>query len=318
VTGYLPKIPTLIRGVTAGLLLCAAAAVPAQNASDAELCANITGNPDLAIQHCTKAIDSKRYAGEFLSRLHYNRGVEYAVKGMPDRALADYDAAIRLDAKFVDAYYSRGNIWSSKGESDRALADFDSALRLNPKDKSALGSRAFEWTVKGDYTRAIADHDAVLQLDAKSAMAFFGRGRARFYAGDAKSAINDLQQAMQLEPNSYTALWLYLARRRAGMDADELLQQGTADIRGGGWPWPVVVLFLGRTDVNSVMAAATDPNATRQREQRCEANFYVAHWYLLRNERDRALPHLKEAQSDCPHEFLEHEGAIAELHRLAK
>jgi lipoprotein NlpI len=123
---------------------------------------------------------------------------------------------------------------------------------------------------------------------------------------------------MKLEPSSYTALWLYLTRKRAGIEADELLEQGTADIRGGGWPWPVVVLFLGRTDIDSVMAAATDRDAARQREQRCEANFYVAQWYLLRNDRDRALPLLKEAQSGCPREFLEHEGAVAELRRLTK
>ena len=307
---------TIARGIAAAILLCAASVAPGQAPSDAELCANITRNPDLSIQHCTRAIESGKFSGDPLSRLHFNRGVELAVKGLYDRAITDFDAAIGINPGFGDAYYGRGNAWGNKGNADRAIADFDAAIRLNPRDKSALGSRAYEWMIKGDYARAIADHDAVIQLDPKSAMSYNGRGRGRLYTGDYARAIPDLQEAMKLEPSSYTALWLYLTRKRAGIEADELLEQGTADIRGGGWPWPVVVLFLGRTDIDSVMAAATDRDATRQRDQLCEANFYVAQWHLLRNDRGRALPLLKEAQSSCPREFLEHEGAVAELRRL--
>ena len=309
-------IITLARSAAAAMLLCVASIAPGQAPQDAELCFNITRNPDLAIQHCSRAIESGKFSGELLARLHYNRAVELSGKGQYDRAITDCDAAIGLNPKFSDAYYVRGNALSSKGDADRAIADFDTAVRLNPKDKSALGSRAFEWMIKGDYARAIADHDNVIQLDPKSAMSYNGRGRARLYSGDYARAIPDLQEAMKIEPNAYTALWLYLTRKRAGIEADELLEQGTADIRGGGWPWPVVVLFLGRTDIDSVMAAATDRDAALQRDKHCEANFYVAQWHLLRNDRARALPLLKEAQSGCPREFLEHEGAVAELRRL--
>ncbi|MNC90265.1 lipoprotein NlpI [compost metagenome] len=78
------------------------------------------------------------------------------------------------------------------------------------------------------------------------------------------------------------------------------------------------MLYLGRTDINSVMAAATDRDAKIQREQRCEANFYVAHWHLIRNNRDLAVALLKDAQADCPKDFMEYEGAVAELRRLGK
>jgi tetratricopeptide (TPR) repeat protein len=193
---------TLARGAVAAVLLCAASVAQGQAPQDAELCFNITRNPDLAIQHCTRAIESGKFSADLLARLHYNRAVELSGKGQYDRAISDCDAAIGLNPKFSDAYYVRGNSWSSKGDSDRAIADFDSALRLNPKDKSALGARAFEWMIKGDYARAIADHDAVIQLDPKSSMSYNGRGRARLYTGDYARAIPDLQEAMKLEPSS--------------------------------------------------------------------------------------------------------------------
>ena len=310
------RLPSPSRPLAAALLLVASIAA-AQAPNDAERCTGNTNNPDLAIKHCSAAIDSGKFSGDSLSRLYYSRAVEYAAKGMHERAIADYDASIKFDPKFGDAYYSRGNAWSARGDSDRAMSDFDMALKLNPKDRFVLGSRAFEWTVRGEYARAIADHDAVLQMDPKAAVAVFGRGRAHFYNGDNARAVADLELAMKLEPSPYTAIWLYLARKRGGADAESALDNETREGRAA-WPGQIVVLYLGRTDTNSVMAAATDRDAKIQREQRCEANFFIAHWHLLRGNRDQAVGLLKEAQAGCPKDFMEYEGAVAELRRLQK
>jgi lipoprotein NlpI len=286
---------------------------------DAERCENLKSNPDQAIQHCTRAIESGKLSGEPLARLHYHRGVEWAAKGIYDRAITDYDTALGLNPKFTDALYNRGNAWSNKGESDKAIADYDAAIRLNPKDPTSLIGRAVELTVKGEYGRAIADYDAAIVLDGKSAMSFLGRGRTRFYAGEFARSAADLEQALKLQPNGYTALWLYLARKRGGTsDAEEMLETDARQDRGTSWPGTIIVLYIGRTDADSVLAASTDKDPRKQAEKRCEANFYLAHWYLLRGDRERALPLLKEAQSGCPNEYLEHEGAVAELRRLTK
>jgi lipoprotein NlpI len=66
------------------------------------------------------------------------------------------------------------------------------------------------------------------------------------------------------------------------------------------------------------MASAIDRDAKKQGEQACEASFYVAQWQLLRKENDRAVALLKQAQSTCPRDFIEREGAVIELRRLAK
>ena len=312
------KYITIACGLAAAVLLTAPAAAQAQPVNDAERCTSISGNPDLAIQHCTRAIESGRYSGEVLAKLHHSRGIEWAAKGIHDRAIADYDAALRLNPRYSDAFHNRGNAWSSKGDTDRAIADFDAAIALNPKDALSHSSRAFEWTAKGDYARAIADYDAALRLNPKSPSAYLARGRVRLYTGDNPRAIADLEEAFKAEPNQYTALWLYLARKRSGAyNAEELLDGETRAARGG-WPSVIVVLYLGRTDRDSVFAASVDADARKQHEQRCEANFYLAHWHLLKGERERAAPLLKEAQGGCPREFLEYEGAVAELRRLQK
>ncbi len=50
-----------------------------------------------------------------------------------DKALSEYDEAIRLDPKNGMAYCGRGAASTEKGEFDKAIASFDEAIRLDPQ-----------------------------------------------------------------------------------------------------------------------------------------------------------------------------------------
>jgi tetratricopeptide (TPR) repeat protein len=72
----------------------------------------------------------------------YIRGNDWAERGEFDRALVDYDAALRMDPLFIEAFVNRGVVWARKGDLDRAIADYDAALRLNPRDGKAIRNRS--------------------------------------------------------------------------------------------------------------------------------------------------------------------------------
>lgn len=294
--------------------------VAAQTGADAELCRSISNNPDLAIKHCTRALDSGKLSPQDRAQALLNRGVEWANKKDFDRAIADYDAALKIDPKLADALHNRGSAWAYKGDPDRAIADFDAALRINPKGADVLHARAVELTVKGEYARALADYDSALRLDPKAAGEIaFPRARTLFYSGNYPRAIEEFERAHKAAPSDYAALWLYLARKRGGIaGAEDMLDEATRAGQRAGWPSAVIALYLGRTDLQSVMNASIDSNAERQREQRCEANYYAAHWHLIQNAPDRALALLQEAERSCPKQFFEYEGTLAELRRLQK
>ena len=57
----------------------------------------------------------------------------YADKQEYDRAIADYDEAIRLNPEVATAFNNRGNAYADKHLYDRAIADYDEAIRLNPR-----------------------------------------------------------------------------------------------------------------------------------------------------------------------------------------
>ena len=298
------------------LVIFAAAAMSANAAQTEPECGSIINNPEASIKACTRLIEFGSLERPELAKAYYVRGAEWAVQGNHDRAIADFTTAIDLDPKLAGVHYSRALSHSERGDHDRAIADYDAVLRLAPKETKAYVGRAFEWNVKGDHKRAIADFDEVIRLDASSMSAWFGRGRARFYAGEFMSAASDFIRAHQIDPGIYTALWLFLARKRADIPGEKTLALEAGTSGEGEWPSPIVGLYLGRITPDAVQKAATNSDPTRQRDQRCEANFYIAHWHLLRGAREPAARLLDEARSGCSGSFLEHEGAIAELRRM--
>ena len=68
------------------------------------------------------------------------RAAAYERKDQIDRAIGDYDIALRLDPTLADIFNARGELWRKKGDRPRALADFGAAIKLNPNHSAARGS----------------------------------------------------------------------------------------------------------------------------------------------------------------------------------
>ena len=71
-----------------------------------------------------------------------NRGSAWGAKGDLDRAIADFDEAVRLDPKDAQAYYNRGTAWEKKRRLREALADFKMHSQLAPSNPD--GRKAVE------------------------------------------------------------------------------------------------------------------------------------------------------------------------------
>ena len=154
-----------------------------------------------------------------------NRGDTYTNKGDNDRAIADYNEAIRLDPKSVLALSARGVAYAKKGDYDRAIADFNRAIRLDPKSTHAFRNRGVVYATKGDNDRAIADFNEAIRLDPKSAHAFSARGVAYANKGDNDLAIADFNEAIRLDPNNAVA---FCSRGKAKLNSNDV--SGNADV----------------------------------------------------------------------------------------
>ena len=164
-------------------------------------------DPDVTIVGCTAVIQSVQETNYIRAIAFSYRGAAYYQKGDHNRAIQDFDQALRLNPNYAEAFSNRGNVYNDKGNYDQAIQDFDQALGLSPNLAYAYNGRGNAYNDKGNYDRAIQDFDQALRLSPNYAYAFNGRGTAYSGKGNYDRAIQDFDQALRLSANYVEALY---------------------------------------------------------------------------------------------------------------
>ena len=158
---------------------------------------------DQTIAGCTRVIQSGRENQRDLASAYFNRGLAYGHKGDFDRAIRDFDQAIKINPNYVEALYCRGLTYSL---CDRAIQDYDEAIKLNPDYVKAISNRGNAYLAKRQYDRAIQDYDQAIKLDPNEAIPLNNRGNAYYQIDQVDRAIQDFDLAIKLNPNYPDAL----------------------------------------------------------------------------------------------------------------
>jgi len=107
-----------------------------------------------------------------------NRGLTEAAMKDYDKAIADYDQAIRMEQR-ASFLTNRGDSYQYKGELGTALDNYNAALRLDPNFAQAYNNRAVLYKKMGERSKALADYEAALRLDPGNENAANGRRTMR-------------------------------------------------------------------------------------------------------------------------------------------
>src|SRR5262249_14013005 len=84
------------------------------------------------------------------AQAHNNRGHAHERKLDYDKAIADYDEAIRLDPKYRLAWLNRGRTWQASGKLEKALDDYKAAIRLDPRSPWGYALQASIYSSSAD------------------------------------------------------------------------------------------------------------------------------------------------------------------------
>jgi rhomboid protease GluP len=112
-------------------------------------------------------------------------------------------------------------------------------------------------------------------------------------------------------PEAYLSIWIYILEARDDTaKAAAAFAQRVKEVRAKVWPYPVASFYLGQMSVEQLDAAAAD------NDQKCEANFYVGEWHLLKGDVASARKRFEQASAGCPSNLMERDMAAIEAKRL--
>jgi len=138
--------------------------------------------------------------------LHPNNGNAYDIRafcytalGDYDRAIADYNIGIAHDPH-PGTIFERGQAYLKKKDYQKALADLNRSIALQANFAPAYPLRAEAYIGLKEYDRAVADAEQAARLENSAA----NRGSLGWYqylAGKLPEAITNEQMAVKMDPN---------------------------------------------------------------------------------------------------------------------
>lgn len=173
--------------------------------NSAQKCNEIKDDPDLTIEYCTKIINSTDLSAESLAASTAKRGYAYYHKGDFGLAIADFDAAIRLNPNNALVYIARGMAYDySERNYEKTIDNFSSAIRLEPNNARYYNFRCWALVLNGDAELALSDCSKSLELDPSNPNAFDSRGIAQFALGNYLAALKDYDKAIELNSEAWS------------------------------------------------------------------------------------------------------------------
>jgi formylglycine-generating enzyme required for sulfatase activity/tetratricopeptide (TPR) repeat protein len=181
------------------------------------------------IRACTQALASEEKKAEEKALFYLHRGQAHARQNLADKALADFQEAIRHNQELPQAHYGQGMLFLHEGDYQGAEQEFETALGLNPDHEPAKailarikkGEKLREWNFssaaeaenRGDFRAALFLYTELLTSDALAGARFptfaVHDNRANIYLAQEQypAAIKEFDAALKLNPDYVSALY---------------------------------------------------------------------------------------------------------------
>jgi len=152
-----------------------------------------------ALKKKQKELDEKQFLLNEYAEEYYHLGLECLEMNEPKAAITNFDKAIRMNPRYVDAFVSKARTQLDTGRLRESLDTVNQALGISPLHFKALSSRGKIYYALQDYESAVSDLDRCVRLKDDNIS-------AHQLLGDVYSAMGEEEQA--------TLLWAIAERLR--------------------------------------------------------------------------------------------------------
>jgi tetratricopeptide (TPR) repeat protein len=128
------------------------------------------------ISGCSTLIDTPGLPQEQRSLAHGMRALAYSLLGLFDKALQDYDEALKINPDYPLALNNRAWSYYKLGRPRDGIADVEKALQISPASPYALDTRAHIRQALGDAKAAFEDYDLAMRAGGASIVKMYQCG----------------------------------------------------------------------------------------------------------------------------------------------
>lgn len=147
----------------------------------------------------------KGYASGQTAKSYYSAGLIKMVSKQYKEALSDFNKAIKIDNKFVDAYFNRGIVYEKLDEINKAINDYSKVISLQPNMYQAYNNRGLLYFGISDYNKAIKDFSTSIRIKDNYAFTYLYRSNTYLVLGKIDLAKADAEKVIELLPNYFKA-----------------------------------------------------------------------------------------------------------------
>ena len=165
---------------------------PEQLRKDAALCFSVAIDLNPLIEACTRLIDSGQANASQLGAVYAQRGDCQRLQ-QPERALADYNEALKIQVNAPKVLTDRAFVYMTLGQFDNAIEDLNKAIDLLPQ-KSAGRARYYRGSIfrkRKDYDRAMNDLNEAVNQDGRNPDVYLARGEVEQAQQKLEAALSD-------------------------------------------------------------------------------------------------------------------------------
>ncbi len=161
------------------------------------------------IDACTHLIESKDVADPQMANAYNQRGFLQKLS-QPDRALADYDAALKLQPDAPLVLTNRAYIYITRNRNDDAMADLTKAIELFPPTQAGYARylRGYDYFRRKDYDRAMEDLNEAVPHMPSNPYPYLARGEVEQARQQWDAALRDFDEFSRFAPRNARGLIL--------------------------------------------------------------------------------------------------------------
>lgn len=155
------------------------------------------GRATLAVLLASLAVLTLACSGEANER--NKAGVSHMIVGALEKAIVEFDGAIRADPDMALAYYNRGQASFKLDRFEEAKNDYGQAATLDTGSSLFNTKRGDVYVSLGQYEQAVQEQNQIINRDSEFALAYYNRGGAYVELGRRDEAIQDFERAVDLD-----------------------------------------------------------------------------------------------------------------------